>query len=167
MADQTFRITYATMSADNEELQRRFDEAVVRVKSELGRDYPVVVNGEERWNDDRYEERSPIDTDVVIGRFTQATAKDVADAVAAAKASEVAWDRVGWKERVAMLRRAADLMEERLFDLAALMSWEVGKNRLEALGDVQETAELVRWNCDAMERNDGFRTPMKIGRAHV
>ena len=80
MADQTFRITYATMSADNEELQRRFDEAVVRVKSELGRDYPVVVNGEERWNDDRYEERSPIDTDVVIGRFVQATAKDVADA---------------------------------------------------------------------------------------
>ena len=160
MADQTFRVTYATMSADNEELQRRFDEAVERVRAELGRDHPVVVNGEERWNDDRYEERSPIDTDVVIGRFVQATAKDVADAVAAAKAAETSWDRVGWKERVAILRRAADLMEERLFDLAALMSWEVGKNRLEALGDVQETAELVRWNCDAMERNDGFRTPM-------
>ncbi|MFM8944080.1 MAG: aldehyde dehydrogenase family protein [Actinomycetota bacterium] len=160
MPDQTFRVTYATMSAENEELQRRFDEAAARVRSELGKDHPIVVNGEERWNDDRYEERSPIDDDVVIGRFVQATAADVADAVAAAKAFETAWDRIGWQERVAMLRRTADLMEERLFDLAALMSYEVGKNRLEALGDVQETAELVRWNCDAMERHDGFRTPM-------
>ena len=40
------------------------------------------------------------------------------------------------------------------------MAYEVGKNRLEALGDVQETAELIRWNCDEMEKHDGFRTPM-------
>ena len=51
-------------------------------------------------------------------------------------------------------------MEDRLFDLAALMAYEVGKSRLEALGDVQETAELIRWNCDEMEKHDGFRTPM-------
>ena len=48
-------------------------------------------------------------------------------------------------------------MEDRLFDLAALMAFEVGKNRLEALGDVQETAELIRWNCDEVEKHDGFR----------
>ncbi|MFM7717931.1 MAG: aldehyde dehydrogenase family protein [Actinomycetota bacterium] len=160
MADQSFRVTYATMSADNEELQRRFDEAAERVRGELGREYPLVVNGEERRTKETYEERSPIDRDLVIGRYAQATERDVADAVAAAKAFEVEWDRIGWQERVRLLRRAADLMEERLFDLAALMSYEVGKNRLEALGDVQETAELVRWNCDAMEQHDGFRTPM-------
>ena len=160
MADQRFRVTYATMSADNEELQQRFDAAAERVRAELGRDYPLVIAGEERWTDDRYEERSPIDRDLVIGRYSQASARDVEDAVAAAKAFEEEWDRIGWKERVRLLRRAADIMEERLFDLAALMSFEVGKNRLESLGDVQETAELVRWNCDAVEVNDGFRTPM-------
>lgn len=160
MADQKFRVTYATMSADNEELQQRFDEAVERVRSELGKTYPIVVNGEERLTGQVYEERSPIDHDLVIGRFSQASAEDVNDAVAAAKAFETEWDRLGWQERVRLLRRAADIMEERLFDLAALMSFEVGKNRLEALGDVQETAELVRWNCDSMEKNEGFRTPM-------
>jgi len=41
-----------------------------------------------------------------------------------------------------------------------LMAFEVGKNRLEALGDVQETAELIRWNCDEMEKHDGFHVPM-------
>ena len=38
----------------------------------------------------------------------------------------------------------------------ALLSMEVGKNRLEALGDVEETADLIRWSCDMVEQNDGF-----------
>jgi 1-pyrroline-5-carboxylate dehydrogenase len=160
MAEQGFRITYATMSADNEELQRHYDEAAARAKEQLGKDYPIVVNGEERWREDRYAEPSPIDKDLTIGRFSQATPEDVDDAVAAAKAFSDAWDRLGWQERVRILRNVADVMEDRLFDLAALMAYEVGKNRLEALGDVQETAELIRWNCDEMEKHEGFRTPM-------
>jgi 1-pyrroline-5-carboxylate dehydrogenase len=157
---QDFRITYATLSADNEDLQRNYDEAVERARAELGKDWPFVVNGEERWTDEKYEEPSPIDSDIIIGRFSQATPKDVDDAVAAAKGFSLEWERMGWKERVRILRNVADVMEDRLFDLAALMAFEVGKNRLEALGDVQETAELIRWNCDEVEKHDGFRTPM-------
>jgi 1-pyrroline-5-carboxylate dehydrogenase len=155
-----FRVTYATLSAENEELQRAYDEAAERMKGELGKEYPVIVNGEERWTDEKYEEPSPIDSNIIIGRFSQASAKDVEDAVAAAKAFQLEWDRMGWQARVEILRKVADVMEARLFELAALMGFEVGKNRLEALGDVQETAELVRWNCDEMEKHDGFRTPM-------
>jgi 1-pyrroline-5-carboxylate dehydrogenase len=33
---------------------------------------------------------------------------------------------------------------------------EVGKNRMEALGDVAETADLLRYSCDQMEANDGY-----------
>jgi 1-pyrroline-5-carboxylate dehydrogenase len=157
---QKFRVTYATLSADNEDLQRAYDEAAERMKTELGKEYPFVVNGEERWTEEKYAEPSPIDSDVIIGRFSQATAKDAEDAVAAAKAYSLEWERIGWQERVRILRKAADIMEERLFDLAALMAYEVGKSRLEALGDVQETAELVRWNCDEVEKHDGFRMPM-------
>jgi len=157
---QKFRVTYATLSADNEDLQRAYDEAAGRMKAELGKEYPFVVNGEERWTEEKYAEPSPIDSDVIIGRFSQATVKDAEDAVAAAKAYSLEWERIGWQERVRILRNAADIMEERLFDLAALMAYEVGKSRLEALGDVQETAELVRWNCDEMEKHEGFRMPM-------
>ncbi len=157
---QKFRITYATLSADNEELQRNYDEAAERMKAELGKEYPVIINGEERWREDRYVEPSPIDETLTIGSFSQASAEDVQDAVRAAKAFSLEWDRMGWQERVRILRNVAGVMEERLFDLAALMAFEVGKSRLEALGDVQETAELIRWNCDEMEKHDGFRTPM-------
>ncbi len=157
---EKFRITYATLSADNEDLQRAYDEAVEQARGELDREYPVVVNGEERWSGELYAERSPIDHDMVLGRFAQATIQDVDDAVAAAKAFAIEWDRMGWKRRVEILRNAADIMEERLFITSALMAMEIGKSRLEALGDVQETAELIRWNCDEVEKHDGFRVPM-------
>ena len=92
-----FRVTYATMSADNEELQANYDAAAERMKAELGKEYPVIVNGEERWREDHYVEPSPIDSDIVIGRFSQATQKDVDDAVAAAKGFQLEWDRMGWQ----------------------------------------------------------------------
>jgi 1-pyrroline-5-carboxylate dehydrogenase len=65
-----------------------------------------------------------------------------------------------WHERVSLLRRAADLISERQMTIAALMAMEVGKNRLEALGDVEETADLIRWNCDQVEKHGGFDDPM-------
>ena len=40
------------------------------------------------------------------------------------------------------------------------MAMEVGKNRLEALGDVEESADLIRYYCHQMEANDGFALPM-------
>ncbi len=53
-------------------------------------------------------------------------------------------------------------------ELAALIAIEVGKNRLEALGDVEETADLIRWSCDMVEQNDGFDHPMgNLGDAAV
>ena len=72
---EKFRITYATMSADNEELQSAYDAAAERARAELGKNYPVVVNGEERWTDEKYDEPSPIDQDLIIGRFSQARVK--------------------------------------------------------------------------------------------
>src|SRR3989440_6744316 len=70
------------------------------------------------------------------------------------------WASTPWKERVALLRRAADIISERNFELAALMAMEVGKNRLEALGDVAESADLIRYYCDQMEEHEGFEVPM-------
>jgi 1-pyrroline-5-carboxylate dehydrogenase len=37
---------------------------------------------------------------------------------------------------------------------------EVGKNRMESLGDVAETADLIRYSCYQMEKNDGYVVEM-------
>ena len=46
-------------------------------------------------------------------------------------------------KRMQLLRRAADLIEERVYDIAAALTLEVGKNRMEALGEAQETRGLL------------------------
>src|SRR6266511_5568413 len=68
--------------------------------------------------------------------------------------------RHGVPDQVGKKALAADIISERVFDYAALMAIEVGKNRLEAMGDVQETADLISYYCHAMERSDGFSKPM-------
>ena len=154
------KITYATLSAQNEELQSAFDAALEKARAELGRSYPMLIGGEERSSGKEFEDRSPIDREMVVSRFPVGTRQDVRDAVAAAQAAYPAWRDLGWQKRLQIMRRAADLISERQFEYAALMTLEVGKNRLESLGDVEETADLLRYYSDEMERNDGFVRPM-------
>jgi 1-pyrroline-5-carboxylate dehydrogenase len=148
------------MKADNEDLQRAYDQGIETAKSLLGQRHPFYVNGEAREGEGWFEERSPIDRDMVIGEFAQATRQDVKDAIEAAKAAFPEWSGMLWRERVALLRKVADLISDRNFELAALMAIEVGKSRLEALGDVAESADLIRYYCDQMEQNEGFEVPM-------
>ncbi len=154
------RVTYATTSTDDEELHAAFDRGVRAARAELGHPRRFRINGQERPGVGVHVERSPIDREVVIGEFTQAGPSDVDDAVRAAAAFAPAWAATAWTDRVALLRRVASIIEQRRSLLAAVLSYEVGKNRLEALGDVQEAAELLRYYCDEMERHQGFRRPM-------
>lgn len=157
---ERFRVTYATLSADNEELQESYDAAVEEARGRLGGEVPIVIDGKEETGDGVYEEPSPLDRNLVVARIHQATAEQGERAVAVAKAFALEWERMGWRTRVDLIRKAADILEERLFVLSALMAFEVGKSRLEALGDVQETAELMRWNADELEKAEGFHVPM-------
>lgn len=154
------KITYATMSADNEELNQAYEQAVEKAKDRLGAAYGLWVNGEERTDRELYEERSPIDRDLVVGSYAQATTQDVDDAVAAAREFAPEWEAWGWERRRDLMLTAADIMDEETFDLAALMSFEVGKNRLEALGDVAETVEFLRYYSKQITEHSGFVTPL-------
>ena len=153
------KITYATLSADNEELQSAFDRAVESARSQLGQSYPMLIGDERRKGSEEFEDRSPIDTDVVVSRFPVGTRADVRDAVAAARDAFPAWRDLGWRRRIELLRKAADLISERQFEFGALMAIEVGKNRLEALGDVEETADLLRYYSEIMEPTTASRSP--------
>src|SRR5688500_17053953 len=139
------RVTYATLAAgQTEDFRRKFDEAVARLRARIGESHGHRIAGGPAARDPQlFEDRSPADTRVLIGRFPQGTAADVDRAVAAARAAAGAWRARGWRERATILRRAAAAIEERGFALSALVALEAGKNRLEAMGDVTETADLV------------------------
>jgi 1-pyrroline-5-carboxylate dehydrogenase len=155
------RVTYATLSAgQTEEFKLKFQEALERVRAGFGLRHPHLIDGQEAWSPEEFEDRSPSDTRVLLARFPVGTAQEVERAVKAARRAFPYWSRLPWQERVAVLKRAAELIEERGFELSALVSIEAGKNRLEAMGDVTETADLIRYYCEQMERNAGFDRPM-------
>ena len=160
MAQTGFRVTYATMTADNEEMHKAYEQGIETARSWLGNKHPFYVNGEARQGEGVDEERSPIDRDVVIGTFARATRRDAQDAIAAARGALPGWSLMPWQERNTIMSRAADLISERRSELAALMAIEVGKSRLEALGDVEETADLIRYYVHQMEEHDGFSFKM-------
>ena len=54
------------------------------------------------------------------------------------------------------MHRAAALIEERVYDIAAALCLEVGKNRMEALGDAQETAEFFSVYADDYLKQNCF-----------
>jgi len=53
------------------------------------------------------------------------------------------------------------LIEARVYEIGAVLSMEVGKNRMEALGEAQETADLIAYYCDRMEAENGYAKPMR------
>lgn len=156
----TMKITYATMSTDNEEMNRAYEDALESVRSRLGQVHGVAVDGESRTDRELFEEVSPIDSGIVVGRYAQALTQDVDDAVAAAKTFSADWEAWGWEQRRDLMLEAADHMDSALFELAALLSYEIGKNRLEALGDVAETVEFLRYYARQITEHDGFITPL-------
>jgi 1-pyrroline-5-carboxylate dehydrogenase len=160
MTESTFKLTYATMFDPPEELHTRFESILAEVKANLGREHGMIINGEERFAEDKFEDRSPSNTDLVLGLFQKGTAQDAQDAIAAARQAFPMWSATPWQERVRLLRKAADIIDQRTFEIGAVMALEVGKNRMESLGDIAETADLIRYACYQMEKNDGYIVEM-------
>jgi 1-pyrroline-5-carboxylate dehydrogenase len=156
MSANHFKLTYSTMFDPPPALHERFEAALQRARGSLGQERPMWIGGAARAGAQSFEVRSPIDREVIVGRFPLGTPQDAADALAAARGAFPAWAATPWPRRVALLRRAARLIEERVYDIGAAVAIEVGKNRMEALGEVQETADLIEWYCGQMEQHDGY-----------
>lgn len=155
-----FKLTYATMYNPPDELHANFDASLSSLKGKLGAEYAMLIDGRDVRADEQFEDRTPINTDIVLAVMQKGNEKHAEMALAAARKAFPVWSRTPWQERIKILRKAADLIDERLTDLGAAMAMEVGKNRMESMGDVAETADLIRYSCDQVEANEGFIRPM-------
>ena len=151
------KITYTSANVDWESFHRQFDAALVRIRAQLGRDYPLYMGRDAvASGGPPIVDVSPIDTGTMLGRFATATPEQVGRAVAAAQAAQRDWAHRSWRQRVAILRKAGSLIRERKFELAAIMALEVGKSRLESMGDAEESADLIDYYCQELEDANGF-----------
>ncbi len=147
------KITYATLRSDNEELHTLYEAGLEDAKDRLGAYHRNYIDGLERDGDGTFEIRSPIDSEILVGTFAKGTRADVRDAIAAARRAQPAWFRLGWERRLEILRAAAEIISERLMEYAGLMAIEIGKTRMEALGEVEESADLIRYYAKTAEDN--------------
>ena len=161
------KVTYATMMADRmDDLHRELDRAVATVRTRFGDAVPMFIGGAPVTADEQFEDRSPIDTRIVIGRFQSGTRDHVDAAVRAAQEAFPRWSSKRWEDRVDVLRRLAQLIHARRVELSALMGYETGKTRIECLGDVEESADLIEYYCGQLEENDGFVRQMNTLDVH-
>src|SRR5207302_1801244 len=143
-----------------EEFHVNYETAVDKVRSEFGQTLPMIIDGKEVRTTATFPDVSPADIRVVLGLFQHGTKAHAKRAIKAARAAFPTWSATPWAERVRIVQRAADLISERKFRYAALLSFENGKNRYEAMADVDEAADLLRWYAAEMNRNRGYEHAM-------
>lgn len=157
----TFRITYSVLDADMTEVHKAFDAALERVRGQLGVEIPSWVAGEPVRTGRFLVSDNPSRTSEILAKAHEATVDHVDQAMVAARAAQRIWAQTPWQEKVATVRRAADLISERRMEYSAVMAMEVGKNRLESMGDVEESADLLRYYAGQLEAMEGGVKPLQ------
>ncbi len=153
------KITYVS-AGSSEEFHQEFERAAEAVREGFGRLVSCSIGGVPSASGRARELTSPIDEAVLLATVEQASYEEAARAVDLAADAFPAWGARPWSERVAILRRAAQRILERRYESAALMAWEVGKNRIEAVAEVEESADLLTYYCDRLEAEEGYRRPL-------
>ena len=132
--------------------------AIERVRSELGREYPIIINGERVKLDGKFQSINPAKSSEVVGVFSDGdTDAGLVDrAMAAASEGFKTWSKVSYAERADYLFRIAEIMRQKKFELSAWMVFEVAKTWPEADGDTAEAIdfcefygrEMLRWGSE-------------------
>ena len=153
------KMTYVTLLAD-ESIHPKYESALKEVERDFGKHYQMFIGGKPVSSGSEFEVRSPIDTTLLLGYFQKGTAENARKAIDAADEAFMAWSSRPWTERVSIARKVAEIIRKKQFYLSALITYEVGKNRYEAIAEVNEAADFFDYYARQMEENHGYVKPM-------
>ena len=144
-----------------DEFHKKFDQAVESVRKDFGKKYPVIVGGKEIYSENQFQVKSPADRNIILANFPMATKEETIRAIESSKEAFYKWKDTPYQKRVQIFRDVADEFSSHKFTLAAIMSFENGKNRLEAMGDIDEAIDFLRFYSEQLELNEGFSKETK------
>lgn len=136
----------------NPENERLFCDALEKVKAEIGRTYPLMINGERVESSDTYASTNPARPGEAVGYFPNATIDQTEQAIQAAAEAFKTWQHTSAQERASYLLRAAAEMRRRKHEFSATMVLEVGKTWSEADGDTAEAIDFLEYYARQMLR---------------
>jgi 1-pyrroline-5-carboxylate dehydrogenase len=136
--------------------------ALDKVKSELGREYPLVIGGERITTEAKLESINPANRTQVVGRFQKATKELATRAVDSASDAFKSWRNTSPAERADLLFRVAATIRDRKHEFSAWMVYEVAKTWAEADGDTAEAIDFLEFYGREMLRYAGDQPLVKI-----
>ncbi|MGI0069840.1 MAG: aldehyde dehydrogenase family protein, partial [Nitrosopumilaceae archaeon] len=117
---------------------------------------PMIIAGKEILSNNLFQVRSPADKNLILANFPLASKDDILQAIDSAKEAFYKWSLTPYTKRVQIFREVADIFVQNKFNLAAIMCFENGKNRLEAMGDLDEAIDFMRFYAEQLEIKEGF-----------
>lgn len=138
-----------------EENAKAMRVALAKVRSELGREYLLVIGGERITTDAKLDSINPANRTEVVGRFQKATKELANKAVESAATAFRTWKKTSPAERADLLFRVAGILRERKHELSAWMIHEVAKTWAEADGDTAEAIDFLEFYGREMLRYAG------------
>ena len=121
---------------------RRMHAAIEKVRSELGREYDLVIGGRRVKTNDTAPSLNPAKPSEIVGVHHLAGPAEVEPAMEAALKAHESWSRTTLEERTQFLFRVGQLLQQRKFELEAWLVFEVGKNYFEADADIAELIDF-------------------------
>lgn len=155
--------TYQRYVEENreEEFHREFERALERVKEDLGKEYPLLIGDKEVKSAEKFEVRSPFDRSILVGTFQKAGVNEIREAIDVAKKAFGEWQYVSWHDRIELSYKTAELIRKQKFELAAIITYENGKNRFESVAEVDETIDYFTYYAYLLEENRGYVRSME------
>src|SRR5271165_6314454 len=114
-------------------------------------------------NDPGEPVRNPADHADIVGFARHARPDEIAAAISAASAAAPDWAAVPPNERAAILRRAADRLESMNDDLVGLIVREAGKSYANAVAEVREACDFLRYYGAEAARTLSPGSPAPLG----
>ncbi|RDW17331.1 L-glutamate gamma-semialdehyde dehydrogenase [Oceanobacillus arenosus] len=154
-----------------------FEEALALVEENLGKEYPIVINGEKIFTNDKLISTNPADKAQLIGKVSKATKQHIDQAMDAALEAFKIWRKWTAAERADILFRAAAIVRRRKHEFSAWLVYDAGKPWDQADGDIAEGIDFLEYygrqmlelgygkvlNDRANEHNAYFYQPMGPG----
>jgi 1-pyrroline-5-carboxylate dehydrogenase len=142
--------------------RKAMESALARVKKMLGKEYPIVIGGEEIYTENKFSSTNPSRPSEVVGVFQKADAGLADKAVETAAAKFEDWKWVEPKKRADHLFKAAKIMRKRKHEFSAVMVYEVGKTWPEADADTAEAIDFMEFYAREMLRYAGKQPVTKM-----
>ncbi len=148
--------TFLKMSkaGKEEEFHKLYEKALEDVKQYFGKEYPNLIAGEVKESK-KIKDVSPIDGKE-LATFQLSSVESAEKTIDLLHKNYKAWYNLGYRKRAEIILEAANELSKQKFKFSALLAYENGKNRLEAMADVDEGIDFMRYYALNMIENEGF-----------